>query len=154
ALPPPGAHAVGEATDHSVLLRVHAEDRQPLRPELLDHRLEVAELPVPVRVVRPGEALDVDVQVVVQVPEQVRHGPRGRGVAEPGQVVAERLQAAADVLGGAQGVAPGDRLDQPRQGLDELGIFFFSGGRPPPRVPLPSPPPPPPPPPRPPPPPP
>jgi hypothetical protein len=127
---PPGPAAVAEVADEFLFLGIHAEDRQPLSPKFLDSRLQVVELPIPVRVRRPSETLDVDEQVVVEVTQQVSHGPRAGVVAQRFQAVAERLQAAAGILDFGHRVAAGDRLDQLLQVLDDLGIFFFTGGLP------------------------
>jgi hypothetical protein len=123
-LPPPRRSRVGEVADQFLLLRVHAADRQPLVAERVDAALDVAELLVPVGVVRSGEAFDVDVQVVTHVPEQVAYRGRAGIRAAPRQFVAERLEAAAPVLGLGQGVAAGDRFDQFFQGLDDRRVFF------------------------------
>jgi hypothetical protein len=122
--------AVAEVADQLLLLGVHAEDRQPLRAEPLDERFDVPELPVPVGVVRPGEPLDVDPQVVAQLAQQVGHS-RGAGrVAQRRQPVAEVAEAAADEHVVGHGVAAAGRFGEPLQVVEDGRIFFSPGGRP------------------------
>ena len=92
----------------------------------VDDPVQVAELAVAIGMVRPGEPLDVDAQVVAQLTQQPGDGGGACLMAQRRQFLTQVAQAAADELVVGHGVPAGGRLGEGPQVLDEGRVFFFS----------------------------
>src|SRR5512142_3408978 len=72
---PPAAAWVLEVAHQFLLLGVHAEDRQAVREIPPAEAGQVAELPVPVGVVCPGQTFSVGAERIVMLAEQASESP-------------------------------------------------------------------------------
>ena len=125
----PALARVLEVADQLFFLGVHADHGQTRLKKGLFLLLQIDKLLVSIRVRCARQAFDVDLQRIVQFAQQSSHGRMADFLT---QLLTQMAQAAPAPLARAHRVAGRLRLHQGLQLLDEFGVFFSTGGWPPP----------------------
>jgi len=125
----PAPTGIFEIADQLLFLRIHADSRVACALERLLLPLNLAELPVPIRVRRTREAFSVHTRRKSQLAQQ---SPDGMVGDSPSQPPAEVSLAAAHPFAAGDWMPARFAFGQPQQFLLDGGSFFSTGIRPPP----------------------
>ena len=128
----PSPSGILEIPDQFLLFGVHAENRTTRFRKDLALLLDVPKLPFAVWMRRTTEPLDIATHGEVLPAQQSSNGVRTRGVPLIPQVVAQMPQTPTHPLAAAHRVAAAVRFGQWGQARLDRGVFFSTGGRPPP----------------------